>query len=71
MHLEEFQKYKRIGKLQELAAKYSLQKLAEMCLFLEMEAKEWNSSESLKSSFLYKATFIREELYCLSKQFIL
>lgn len=61
--------YKRNGKLQELAAKYSLKKLVEMCLFLEMKTKEWNSNESLKSNILYKDTFIRGELYCLSKQF--
>lgn len=34
-----------------------------------MEAKEWNSNESLKSNLLYKATFTRGELYCFSEQF--
>ena len=33
-----------------------------------MEAKEWNSNESLKSDLLFEAIFIRGELYCLSKQ---
>lgn len=71
--LQNFHKCERIRKLQEFVTKYSLKKTEnklKCACFWTMKAKEWNfiqrhmSNDILKPNILYKAAFVKGELYC-------